>query len=87
MRFVFWLVGLSALALAGCEEPNTYVEPPPPKVTVSKPLEHAYVDQLEFTGTLAAMETVDLEARVTGFLEKIGFTDGDIVDQNQLPSV
>lgn len=74
-----------ALLLGGCEQGrNEYVEPPPPKVTVSKPLEHSYVDQLEFTGTLAAVETVDLEARVTGFLEKIGFADGDIVEQNQL---
>ena len=37
---------LSALMLSGCEEPNTYVEPPPPKVSVAQPLVQDVVDYL-----------------------------------------
>lgn len=78
-------VASTVLLLGGCQQDhNQYVQPPPPEVTVSTPLQRDYVEQLEFTGTLAAVETVDLEARVTGFLEDIRFADGDLVEKDQL---
>jgi RND family efflux transporter MFP subunit len=79
-----WALGLPltllALALA-CGEKNTYVPPPPPKVTVSHPLRKPVTDYLEFTGNAVAFNTVPLKARVEGFLEKIYFQDGQTVRQ------
>jgi len=62
---------------------NEYKAPPPPKVTVSKPLQEKITDYLEFTGNTAAINTVKLRARVEGYLEKVFFQDGDIVKKDQ----
>ena len=73
-----------ALILAGCEETNTYVEPPPPKVTVAKPLVKEVTDYLEFTGSTVASERVDVPARVSGVLQSMHFTPGTIVEAGEL---
>jgi RND family efflux transporter MFP subunit len=75
-------VMLLTMAL-GCER-NTYVSPPPPKVTVSHPLKKPVTDYLEFTGNAVAYQTVQLRARVEGFLEKVLFRDGDPVKKGKL---
>ena len=71
-------------AISGCSEKNEYVEPPPPEVTVSKPLVQNVTDYLEFTGTAKAIEQIDIRARVKGFLESVHFEDGDFVTRGQL---
>jgi RND family efflux transporter MFP subunit len=68
---------------AGCEEKNAYVPPPPPQVTVSQPVHQRVSDYLEFTGNTQAINTVQLVARVQGYLEKVFFHDGDLVKKNQ----
>jgi multidrug efflux pump subunit AcrA (membrane-fusion protein) len=70
---------LAALLLAGCGQSNTYVTPPPPKVTVAKPVKRSVTHYLEATGNAAAVNTADLVARVSGFVESIGYKDGDTV--------
>ncbi len=81
----FGLAGIVlALILAGCEETNTYVEPPPPKVTVAKPLVKEVTDYLEFTGSTVASERVDVPARVSGVLQSMHFTPGTIVEAGEL---
>jgi RND family efflux transporter MFP subunit len=65
-----------AAAVVGCAKPNEYVQPPPPAVTVAKPVEREIVHQLEFTGSTRATEAVDVRARVNGYLQKIEFEDG-----------
>jgi len=78
------VISVTLLALAiGCER-NTYVPPPPPKVTVSHPLKKPVTDYLEFTGNAVAFQTVQLRARVEGFLEKVLFQDGDPVKKGKL---
>ena len=76
------------LAIAGvtaaCEEKNTYVPPPPPRVTVAKPVQKPVTDYLEFTGNIAAVQTVELRARVEGYLEQVLFQDGDPVKKGEL---
>ena len=67
----------------GCEEKNTYVPPPLPQVTVSQPIHRQVSDYLEFTGNTQAFNTVQLVARVQGYLEKVFFHDGDIVKKGQ----
>ena len=73
-----------AFLLSACGDKNVYVPPPPPKVTVSQPLRRGVTDYLEFTGNTQAINTVQLRARVEGFLEKILFQDGDRVKKGQL---
>ncbi len=81
----FGLAGIVlALILAGCEETNTYVEPPPPKVTVAQPLIQEVTDYLEFTGSTVASERVDVPARVSGVLQSMHFTPGTIVEADEL---
>jgi RND family efflux transporter MFP subunit len=70
---------LMLVALAGCGESNTYVAPPPPKVTVATPVKRAVTTYLEATGNTAAVNTSSLVARVPGFVETINYKDGDLV--------
>ena len=72
------------LAIMACGEGNVYVPPPPPRVTVSQPERQPVADYLEYTGNTEAINTVQLKARVQGYLEKILFKDGDMVKKGQL---
>ena len=73
---------LAALALlSGCGGDNRYVAPPPPKVTVVVPLQQPVTRYLEATGNTAAVNTTNLVARVSGFLQAINYKDGDQVKQ------
>jgi RND family efflux transporter MFP subunit len=73
-----------ALGLGGCEEKNTYVEPPPPKVTVSQPHKQEVTNYLEFTGNTRAYEEIEIRARVSGFLKSMHFTPGTWVKKGAL---
>lgn len=78
------LAGMLAMAVMACQESNVYVPPPPPRVTVAHPMRQPVLDYLHFTGNTQAIKTVQLRARVQGFLEKILFKDGDMVKKGQL---
>jgi RND family efflux transporter MFP subunit len=77
------LVGGAMLFAGGCEEKNAYVPPPPPQVTVNRPVHRQVREYLEFTGNTQAFNTVQLVARVQGYLEKVFFHDGDNVKKDQ----
>ena len=72
------------ILLTGCEKkaPNA-PPPPPPKVTVAQPVQRMLTDSLELTGNTQAIYTVQLVARVAGYLEKVFFQDGQIVKKGQ----
>jgi RND family efflux transporter MFP subunit len=74
----------AASAIAACGEQNRYAAPPPPKVTVATPAEQEVTDFFEATGNTAAVNSVDLVARVQGFLQGISYTDGDYVKKGTL---
>lgn len=57
---------------------------PPPPVTVASPLLKNIVEWDEFTGQFAAVDEVDIRARVSGFLESIHFRDGQLVNKGDL---
>ncbi|MGL4965673.1 MAG: efflux RND transporter periplasmic adaptor subunit [Inquilinus sp.] len=69
------------IGLAGCNEQNAYVPPPPPKVTVAQPVKQPVVSYLALTGSTEAYNAVDLEARVQGYLVSIDYKDGAQVKQ------
>lgn len=71
-------LAIAALAVS-CGEGNRYAAPPPPKVTVAPPVQREVTRYFEATGTTAAVNSVDLVARVTGFVQAIGYKDGDFV--------
>ena len=64
--------------LSGCTPGggNQYQEPPPPTVDVSVPLKHDITDYVEATGTTEPYETVEIRARVEGYLDEIYFEPG-----------
>ena len=74
----------AALALGGCGKRNLYQAPPPPTVTVAKPLSQPVTDYLQATGSVAASRTVDLVARVEGYLRSANFVDGSLVKAGDL---
>lgn len=71
--------GLSPLLLA-CEDQNTYVAPPAPKVSVARPLVQDVTEYLEFTGTTVAYARVEVPARVPGVLKSLHFEPGTPVN-------
>ncbi len=69
----------AAASLVACGESNRYAAPPPPKVTVAAPVEQPVTTYFDATGNTAAVNSVDLVARVAGFVQAISYTDGDFV--------
>jgi RND family efflux transporter MFP subunit len=71
---------LAGASLTGCGPSVPHpVAPPVPVVNVSQPIAKEVVDYEEFTGRTDAVSTVDIRARVNGYLDKVTFKDGDIV--------
>jgi RND family efflux transporter MFP subunit len=68
-----------ATGVAACGQNNQYAAPPPPKVTVATPVERQVTRYFEATGNTAAVNSVDLVARVQGFVQAISYADGDFV--------
>jgi membrane fusion protein, multidrug efflux system len=85
-RAKVWLapMALAASLLAGCEKENQYVPPPPPKVTVAKPVQRSVINYLELTGNTQAVNTVQLQARVEGYLQGLHFQEGADVKKGDL---
>ncbi len=83
LNLVVAIVALTLMS-TGCQEKNKYVPPPPPAVTVSRPVQQAVTDYIEFTGTTEALELVEIRARVEGYLESIHFKDGAKVKRGAL---
>ncbi len=80
-----WVCLAGIFGLPGCEHAQPSVAPPAvPKVSVSRPIVREVADYEEFTGRTDAVSTVDIRARVTGYLMKVGFKDGDYVKQDDL---
>jgi len=60
------------------------VAPPPPRVTVATPLQQSVTHYLEATGNTAAVNSADLVARVSGFIQEINYQDGALVKKGAL---
>ncbi len=76
---------LAALSPAGCNpKTNAYAPPPPPELTVAHPINRPVTRYLEYTGTTEAFESVELRARVSGFLDQVNFKPGAAVKKGDL---
>ncbi|HUN81356.1 MAG TPA: efflux RND transporter periplasmic adaptor subunit [Phycisphaerae bacterium] len=76
---------LTFCLLAGCNSkgpPSAAL--PPAEVTVSRPLVQEVTDSIDYTGTTAAVASVEIRARVTGFLDQIHFQPRQKVKKDQL---
>jgi RND family efflux transporter MFP subunit len=81
------LIATLGLALGACdtEAPRaTQAAPPPPQVTVARPVVKTVTDYTEFVGRFVAVDAVEIRARVSGYLDAIHFTDGQFVKQGGL---
>lgn len=74
------------LALAGCShESSTSASPPPPMpVTVAYPVDEDVTEYSDATGRTAAIDSVDIRARVWGYLDKVNFKEGNLVKKNDI---
>lgn len=77
------------LALAACDAGDRaptagHAAAPAPAVTVAAAIEREVVEADEFPGRLAAVETVEIRARVSGYLDAIHFTPGTEVARGAL---
>ena len=58
--------------------------PPPPAVTVATPTKRTVLDFDEYVGRFAAVDSVEVRARVSGYLDGVHFKDGQMVKQGDL---
>jgi RND family efflux transporter MFP subunit len=80
---IFLSCGLPVLA--GCKKQTAQAAPPPPPtVTFAQPIVREVIDYDEYTGRMTAVEEVEVRARVKGYLQSIGFKDGDDVKKDQV---
>src|SRR5712691_6370586 len=73
-----------ALAACGQSQSQPQASSPPPQVTIAKPVSKMVADQDEYVGRFVAVESVEVRARVPGYLEAIHFQDGQMVKEGDL---
>ncbi len=73
-----------SVLLGACGSPPAPPPMPPPAVSVARPVERQVVEWDEYTGRLRAIDSVEVRARVSGYLESIHFQDGAIVEKGDL---
>lgn len=79
------LIVVFAASIGGiaCRQPPEAQQPPPPEVTVATPAQRDVTLVEEFTGTTEARRSVEIRARVQGFLEEIAFEPSSFVRRGQ----
>lgn len=79
------VLGVAALIASGCKPPPpAFVPPPPPVVTVAHAERRVIPDTLDFTGVIRAHDTVEVRARVRGFIQHKAFEGGSRVTAGAL---
>jgi RND family efflux transporter MFP subunit len=78
---------LVSMGLCAAPEPGKTQAPPappPPMVSVAKPVTRSITEYDEYVGRFVATETVEVRSRVSGYLGSIDFKDGQLVEKGQL---
>lgn len=82
---LFGIAALTAgLMVPGCGRQASQTAPPPPTVSVVQPVARDVVEWDEYIGRLESPETVEVRARVSGYLDKVHFKEGKEVKKGDL---
>ncbi|HEX3710998.1 MAG TPA: efflux RND transporter periplasmic adaptor subunit [Pseudolabrys sp.] len=73
-----------ATLVVSCGERRPQGAPPPPTVTVATPAKRTVFDFDEYVGRFTAINSVEVRARVSGYLDGVHFKDGQIVKEGDL---
>src|SRR5258708_19691914 len=84
LRMAFGLSLVLAIGLAGCAQAPSTVPAEPTPVSVSRPVEQYVTDYAVFTGWTAAVDSVELRARVWGYLDKVNFQEGALITKGDV---
>ena len=85
LRELWCVITAAFIFTLGCGPPdNAYVEPPPPDVTVIKPLVSPLTQYFEENGETEAVERAEVRARVQGFIEAVYFEAGQVVPKDKV---
>ena len=80
MKLLFHISVLGAALLAtGCRPASNATQPPPPAVTVAPVEQREIVEWGEFTGRSAAVDSVEVRPRVSGYIQEVRFQSGQLV--------
>ncbi len=80
----FFILLLPVLAGCGTSQGQPQMAPPPPEVSVAQVISKDVLDYEDFPGRLEAINTIDIRARVTGFLAKFNFLEGTVVQKGDI---
>lgn len=80
----FALAGAAFIAVSGCGKKAPQIAHSAPEVQVSKPIKKTFEVWDEYTARVEPLEFVELRSRVSGYLEKIFFKEGQIVKAGDL---
>lgn len=83
-RLYVALGSLLGFVLIGCQKPNQKPAAIPLKIATVQAVAKQITDYDEFVGRTGAIETVEVRARVTGYVKQIHFSDGQTVQENDL---
>lgn len=84
-RYIAAVFAFAAVALSGCgSQAATNQTSPPPEVSVANVLAKKVRQWDEFTGRVVAVETVELRPRVSGYVERVAYTEGQEVKKGDL---
>jgi RND family efflux transporter MFP subunit len=88
MRYGLRFLSVTGLAVAGllpaCDRAADRTAPPAPTVGVARPLVRDVIEWDEYTARLEAIDSVEVRARVSGYLEEVRFTDGATVREGDV---
>lgn len=79
----FTVISVS-LFISGCSKRSQPPPPPPPTVSVAQPVEREVIEWDEYIGRLESPETVEIKARVSGYLDKVHFKEGKEINKGDL---
>jgi RND family efflux transporter MFP subunit len=84
-KLVLAAIIAAAPGLAACEQGQSQPQTAaPPEVTIARPVAKMIADEDEYVGRFVAVDSVEVRARVSGYLDAIHFQDGQLVKRGDL---
>ena len=84
VRYLSFLIVLVVLVASSCSRRRQMPTVGPPSVTVAPAIKRQVIDFDEYTGHLDAIASVEVYAKVSGYLQEVAFQDGDMVKAGDL---